>query len=1010
MTTNKASYIDSSRTVARTSKNSLKIITTLIATTLLGVLGLSSFLTVHNAKKAEAFDITQWVMCDVLPEPAATAYQWAQTSDIPFLFRSKSAVTSGNDNVETGLNWILNLFGPGFKKINEDIIGHTLDGVTPNPNGGNNTNTPPTTSGEKNYNKGVKVNPYDRFGVAGLQYTAYIGEWKYMVIDACNSKTAPSDPKANLYYEQRLEPRSTWEDMTNSSDIRTIQFNKGLGSQLSTGINDVMANGIFNITKTMVVITIGLINFAFSDVTEVMGLNALIGGKGGIFDALYQGVFTPLIVIIFALTGLHIFYTGIVKRQYRNALNGLLRSLFMYMAAIVIAAAPTFWIGLPNKIAVVGQSLLLSAVNSELVNGNELCATDIGSYKTKIIDGNKKDEQDILTQASANMRSAVGCQYWQTFLVRPWAEGQFGTDWNKLWAKGKIASWAGSGASDIDNGNEEQVGTAEVPLGDGSVVNNWAIYQISTQTNVHVPMGHEGETSKYTSGVANDWWRIVDAMANYQEEQIETSVSGSGPNGGTTSVKYTVPKATTPVPYWDTWVGNNSFNRVWTASSSVVVAAVGLSVPFVFAVMSAIYAFGLALLMAFAPIMLLCGCWANRGWEIFKGYGELVLNTIGKRLATGILLAISIALTVSVIRMMDDTSLSWAQGMVILILLAVLLFRSRHKIIDSMASFRFASANLSNTANRIGERFTRGTSNLFKGSGRMATAMTAGAVGAKMAGGKITDGLRSGFKNEFTNMSYRSNNLFARNAVASYETAKTMGTDPSEEIFNGQSACASCGKLIRYEEDQNGTAIFQGGRTMDGNILCWECYSDGVDPEASEVIFRRAPESPRNQKMSPRQRDERKKLADAYDQRFKGSTQFRSNFTDNVTHELVNDYDNHLDVYGLTPSQRAKKLHVLSTSINYDIDSYMKTGKMPDIPEFLDAYLDRQTISYAWQEKQFDYIRASYAGAIISWYNDEIGRKIDTDLDTVLESIMHNQRKTNKGVTDADKTEETIEI
>ena len=86
----------------------------------------------------------------------------------------------------------------------------------------------------------------------------------------------------------------------------------------------------------------------------------------------------------------------------------------------------------------------------------------------------------------------------------PWVLGQFGTTPNNLWAEGKpVPEWAKDGKT-IGNHNTKWVGDANVPLGGDTTLNNWALYQLSTQTTGHLPTGSETSgKAREAQGVSN---------------------------------------------------------------------------------------------------------------------------------------------------------------------------------------------------------------------------------------------------------------------------------------------------------------------------------------------------------------------------------------------------------------------------------------------------------------------------------------------------------------------------
>lgn len=1186
-----SNYLSSDDKIKKINVSKFKFFVSLIFVFFITVIGSMTSVVSAHQQKAEAFDWTKWIMCSVMPDPSKQIYQWTQTSDPYFKFRSKSSISGGIDNVEGGLNWILNNFGPGFKKINEPIIGYSID---PNDGTDKKTSNSDTSKNdkEKKYNRGTKVTPFDRFGVAGLHFTGYIGEWKYLVINACADESAdPQDPKANLYYEERLEPQSTWENIPNSNDVRTKQFSRGIVTQLFTSFNDVVANWIFNLTKTIVVVTIGLISLSFTDIINVMGIDKLIDGDNGIFNILYNGIFAPLVFIAFAITGIVIFWNAVVKRRYRESLRDLIRSLVMFIIAIVIAASPLTYIQIPNKIAVTIQSVILTTMNSATSGGNGLCSVDNdkNSKKIDLVDNSKKgNDQELLSTASERMRSAVGCQFWQMFLLKPWAQAQFGTDWNNLWANGKIPKWVDKDkAADLDNKNKDMVGDAEVPLGNGNVINNWAIYQISTQTNVHSPTNHQGDKPKYTAGLANDWWRIVDVLSNYEEEEhtaqivggdsdssddsssdsddnttnsgkwvkpanakvvsgfgnrpsigdfhngadfgapcgapvyaagdgvvkfvgkealggnailidngdvdtlyvhmeegtnkvkvgdkvkagqrissagktgkafgchlhfevrkpstgvwydfnktidpvaflkskgvdlnAATDSDGSSNDGSsndnnnsssttTSELKYSTPKNNPPLSQWEDWVGNNSFSRIWTSLSSVIVAGIGVLAPLIFAAMSAVYSLGISILMMFAPIMFLLACWAGRGWEIFKGWGESVINTTLKRIVTGLFMALSIAITSVAINMIQ--SVGWWSGMLLLIFSSLLLIKSRHRIIDAMASINISNTGFGSINSRISQRFNQGvktvshkTQGTAKGTARLGSSSLTGGLAAKYAGGSFKEGLVAGAKKEFNNMTYRNPNL--RHARIGYDNAKknnftdnnNTNNDADNDILRGQEVCASCGKKLSYEEDQNGTKIFTGGRDQDGNLLCYECYSDGVDPDALAVNYRLPTNITKPEKPIDSQKQDildKQRLANAYRGRFARESVFKKKYIQDEIYNILTKDDGHGNHAG--PALLRKKLGIVVKSTEFDISDYqnrvnselnmdVKDLSTPEIPKEIQPYINPEHLQKAWEMQNYDFVRTLYVSAFVEWFADNTGEKITNDLDQIIQDV-----------------------
>lgn len=817
-------YFNSSTLIARPTKNflSLKFFITLTVALLIGF---SSFVLAFAGKTtqpAQAADPVKWFMCLFGEDaPPAVWYQLTQSSDLQFQFLSKSAAIPWSGKVDGGLNSMLEWSGQNFKDINESILGTELDSVTS-----------VNDTVEKEFNNGPRVSPYDRFGVAGLNYTYYMGEWKYVIIDACGDNE-PVDPKAGLYYAGRLEPNSTWEDIPKTKDVRTAQFGTGVMYVWPQTLSTSLSNIIFSFTKFIVVTALVLIGLAFTDIINLLGIDSLLTSGDGIMNSLFQGLFMPFVVLAFALTGLSMMWKGIVKKQYRESLNVLFRSLALFFGALLIAAIPLTAISIPNNIAIVGQSLIMSSLDGPINASNQgLCYSTVGEYETTNfsdfngnVTSNVDDSKNILDKATDTIVSSVSCQFWENFLLKPWVDGQWGAELNHLWANDNVPDWAPPGHKTLGNVNDEMVGNAAVPLGNNEFIHNWAIFQLSTQTNAHSPLELDGQLSKYSSGVANDWWRIVDANANYEEETLITPAVGSGPAGDKSiTIEYDVPKNNDVTEYWDDWTGNNPFKRPFSAVGSLIVAGIGLLAPLLFSLLSAVYSIGITLLMAVAPIVFLIGIWGDKGWEIFKSWSELVINLTLKRIGIGLLLALSLIFTSVAIQMMNE--IGWWRGVLALIFFSIILISARKKIVELFANVRFASVDITSSGKRTGQMM----SGFVRSTGRAGGASIVGGVTSKAHGGSFVAGAARGIKTELRNITFANPNEFTRNFHLTGDD-KRLSEKGITEL--NRMECHLCG--AKLSEGHAGKDVIVGVDSA-GNHYCKMCFEDGTTPEDTREV------------------------------------------------------------------------------------------------------------------------------------------------------------------------------
>lgn len=766
----------------------------------------------------------------------------------------------------------------------------------------------------------------------------------------------PKDPQANKYYDTRIEPRSTWEDISTSSDVRTLQFGKGWKHRWGAALSTNVMNMIFFITKLIVVFTVALLGLAFADVSSLLGITDIIaGGNGemGLFNTLHESLFTPLVVLAIAATGVVLFWKAIVKRQIREALGDTLKSVFCFLAAVIISVSPAWFISLPNNAAIVVQSIIASELNEGLAGGNGLCKSNVAS----ILEGTSgqgstdtKEAASLLEKASLNMQSSAGCTLWLNLLVRPWTEGQFGTEYKELYGTNNAACAAPSGGKCLGwdkstgtvpgiNRNFLWVGDPMVPLGggtNGKFEFNWALFQISTQTNSHAPLlapEDRGVSSKYSQGVAHDWWRVVDAMSNYNEVLKKGQACADCGSTEETAPYYHIEEADV-MSEWDNWVGNNQGHRLQTVLSSVLIALLGVAGPLVFAALSVIYAVGIAILMAFAPIFFLLGCWAGRGWNIFMAWADLVINTTMKRIGLGVLTILSMAFTATILELMNDPAIGYWKGLLMLVILSLALIKSRHHVLRFLAFARFSTADLSGTASQL----TGKVKGAGSAVGGLALAGAAGGMAGASSGTGFKGGALAGMKSNLQDLQYRNRTL--RNVLDGAAMADKNGYLAK---YVGQ-ICAICGQPF-----QDGEAIGRvddEGSTLAGTVH-YECLTSR-NPE----LFASYEELGTIAVNVDRARHESE---------FQGRVAREA--VDNIAGRAYENIDeavaNLITLVETTNKEIA--LHETQEMIRSSRSGQKNDSPIPPIPSEIMPYVNRRNVEEAWRLGEYEYVKLAYA-------------------------------------------------
>lgn len=360
--------------------------------------------------------------------------------------------------------------------------------------------------------------PFDRYGFAGLNFSSYAGEWKYVKINACkanpNGKSISSDD--GQYYKDRYEPQATFHERSTSNDIRSTQsFVKS--PNIFAAIRDSICELIFSINKGLVSLTIALLGLSFGDISESLGLGQEVIQE--IFLNLYHGFFQPMLSLMIVITGLYVAYIGIFKRAYRESLRILVPTFGIIFLTILLSVKPSL-LSVPNKVANVGQFLVINAMSSSKAPANTLCNVGEESVFGDNKGGSIDNSESVLENIQDKTRSVLGCRMWAEYVFRPWVRAQWNAKYEDL--------------DDIGNENEDWVGKPEVDIGGGNVIENWALFQVSTQTDKHKPV--DGTVRPKINGVDPDWWRIVDATSNIQYKVIYVGNGSSGGSGGSFSL------------------------------------------------------------------------------------------------------------------------------------------------------------------------------------------------------------------------------------------------------------------------------------------------------------------------------------------------------------------------------------------------------------------------------------------------------------------------------------------
>lgn len=368
------------------------------------------------------------------------------------------------------------------------------------------------------------------------------------------------------------------------------------------GDPSLFANMGLNISKTTTKFTNTFVDLAFAPVLHKLGLDSMFIDLIGKFR---DSVYFPFSIIIMAFAGLAALKNYLRTNNHRKTFLALFLVIIMFGIGVLALYKPDKLMEVVDEVPSKVETSAAGTVFSLGLDSDEnLCTASSDSGKS-VVDLNGKDTGFSPETAVRQME----CEMWRTFVFNPWVSGQFGTTYSHLYANGK----APKGGEALKNKNKRLVGDAKVVMGGGATEHNWALYQLQTMTNGTATTRDDTAPSKGT--VSPNFYRVVDVQA--------------GPNGG----------ANSDGRYFDTWNGKNGIYRSVVGGQSALTSVAGAIFVLVFSFTKIEVTFLSAMMLIFAPMVLLIGVHPTWGRGKLKKYSGTLVNLMIQRIFLTVMLA-----------------------------------------------------------------------------------------------------------------------------------------------------------------------------------------------------------------------------------------------------------------------------------------------------------------------------------------------------------------------------------
>lgn len=328
----------------------------------------------------------------------------------------------------------------------------------------------------------------------------------YLFTDEYTSKINPAC--GSIVLRKTIKGGNNGSGDTAKNDITDTRWKQFMRTKDSGGIRLAINSGGFidGLNKFFVKLTNTLLSFSFDSIIEQSGLDEIMVP---FIEELRDGMYFPLIAIGMAITALWMFYKFVIKNFSPGGFLKYLGTLLVvFVFVIFFLTKPAQTISTIEKIPSKMDNLILDGIYNNDDVDNQLCSV------------------------SGDKIRAIQCEVWQVGIFNPWLMGQFGT-----------ARLSDLDEENMKNTNQDLVGRPSVHFGGGSVMNNWAIYQLRLTKSGSITTKDTKENSKdatYTeNSIDPNMFRIVDLQfgpnnADGRDTRFATQwASRSGKSGAT---------------------------------------------------------------------------------------------------------------------------------------------------------------------------------------------------------------------------------------------------------------------------------------------------------------------------------------------------------------------------------------------------------------------------------------------------------------------------------------------
>lgn len=359
------------------------------------------------------------------------------------------------------------------------------------------------------------------------------------------------------------------------------------------------------------------------DLLGAIGGKSSGDAKGGLIGKLSRGIYFPLLAIAFCSVGVWLLYKGIIKREFRASLQGIIWSFFALFLGIATAVRPWWVARAPFYV----NQIITGCVINVLSGGT--CDGDPAGLKNETTDQSciaYSDGKIDPTQSSQLALSGASCGIVKGFTVDRWAMQQFGYDWNDLYTKNAPEGANLYPADKLQGSPDDYCVNLKSTFSANQLKNNPSTNDVQV---CNIALAYMADS------ISGNWF------SSNQKQVVNGQTPQKSSTDGISKRLLVVATAAKDEKMWNAMLGYN--RDIFGLGGIIAALAAGFSfIPVSLVGMA--YNLTATVLMALAPIFCLFAIHPGRGRKIFLGWLESVVSSILKFFAIGMLILIMLTI------------------------------------------------------------------------------------------------------------------------------------------------------------------------------------------------------------------------------------------------------------------------------------------------------------------------------------------------------------------------------